>query len=110
MKRSFIIAAFLLITASAVAQVSGSSVYVGIAMPRKASSAGPVLGYKYQYDLPVAGLGVIGSVQLTSHYMERTRIYVMPPIRHLIFGRRLSIMTTLTLRQDIANLSISLSQ
>lgn len=71
MKRSFIIAAFLLITASAVAQVSGSSVYVGIAMPRKASSAGPVLGYKYQYDLPVAGLGVIGSVDFTLYGADK---------------------------------------
>ena len=63
--------ALLLITASAFGQVAGSSVYVGIAMPRKASSAGPVLGYKYQYDLPVAGLGVIGSVDFTLYGADK---------------------------------------
>ena len=63
--------ALLLITASAFGQVAGSSVYVGIAMPRKGCSAGPVLGYKYQYDLPVKGLGIIGSADFTLYGMNK---------------------------------------
>ena len=65
MKKIFSFAALLLITTSAIAQTEGSSVYLGIAMPRKGYSAGPVIGYKYQYNLPLEGLGLIGAVDFT---------------------------------------------
>lgn len=63
MKRLFLLFSFVFVAVSVSAQVHGSAVYVGMSMPRKdVQSAGAVIGYKYQYDLPVDGLGVIGSV------------------------------------------------
>jgi hypothetical protein len=64
MKKYFAMFAFLLMATGAFAQVEGSSVYLGIAMPRRAYGAGLSTGYKYQYNLPVEGLGLIGSVDL----------------------------------------------
>lgn len=65
MKRFALLTVLLLISASVYAQLGGSSAYVGMAMPRKGYTSGLVLGYKYQYDLPVYGLGVIGTVDFT---------------------------------------------
>lgn len=64
MKKYFAMFAFLLMATGAFAQVEGSSVYLGMAMPRRAYGAGLSTGYKYQYNLPVEGLGLIGSVDL----------------------------------------------
>ena len=64
MKKYFAMLAFLLMATGAFAQVEGSSVYLGTAMPRRAYGAGLSVGYKYQYNLPVEGLGLIGSVDL----------------------------------------------
>lgn len=64
MKKYFAMFAFLLMATGAFAQVEGSSVYLGMAMPRRAYGAGLSVGYKYQYNLPVEGLGLIGSVDL----------------------------------------------
>lgn len=72
MKRFFILLALMSVAASAAAQVAGSSVYVGIAMPRKDLTAGPVIGYKYQYDLNVVdGLGLIGTVDFTLNRSDK---------------------------------------
>jgi len=62
MKRVSFLIAFFSITLSAISQVEGSSAYLGMAIPNKSHAAGFILGYKYQYDLPVDGLGFVGTV------------------------------------------------
>lgn len=62
MKRVSFLIAFFSITLSAISQVEGSSAYLGMTIPNKSHAAGFILGYKYQYDLPVDGLGFVGTV------------------------------------------------
>lgn len=41
------------------AQIKGSSIYIGGVFPYDGHTFGAVIGYKYQFGLPVTGLGVI---------------------------------------------------
>ena len=62
MKKFISVLAVLCLTATAFAQVKGSSFYIGGNLSAK---PGPMIGYKYQFELPVKGLGVIVSADFT---------------------------------------------
>lgn len=65
MKNLFITLLAITTATCAFAQIKGSSIYIGGVMPYDGHTFGAVIGYKYQIDLPVPGLGVILGADLT---------------------------------------------
>ena len=73
MKRlTFIIFGIILLSCvNSHAQIAGSTVYAGISMLGKGVSAGPIIGYKYQYDLPISGFGLIATADFTLNRLDK---------------------------------------
>lgn len=59
MKKIFATVLFVFIAVTSYAQLKGSSIYIGGVIPYNGHTFGAVVGYKYQFALPVEGLGVI---------------------------------------------------
>lgn len=68
---SIIFAILFVSCLSSLAQTAGSSIYLGVTMPRDGVSAGPLFGYKFQYDLPITGLGLIATADFTLNMLDK---------------------------------------